>query len=561
MSKNLINAQVAKSAPQSVMTKTNANMVQNYDGAYVFKIDDWKRLERFLIMGSNKSYYKSESELSSEAVDLLKRLVAEDGERLVSVVQRISTTGAAPKADPAIFTLAYALSFGSPETKKAVENVFLSVVRTGTHFLTFVNVMKNIGTRCAVSRRVMASWYLSKDANTLAYQMLKYADRQGWSHRDVLRFLHVKPNDDDKQYLFNYAVRKDADGDKAFVHVEGKCKLLDGVLKVKSQDLSATQVVDLITSYKLPHEVIPTQYKNDLLVQEALLKDMPMTATIRNLGSYSKSGLLAGNPSDATIALWNKLKPARKLSDVQDSARTLVRNRLENAEQVVKSKVHPFSVLLGLKTYASGHGHRGSSSWDVNTAIVSSLEKAFYASFNSVEKTDKKILVAVDVSPSMTSTIQDSNISSMEACAATLMVLARQCSNIEVVKFAGNLKKFDRNLHGTIEEACRGLQDGAWGGTNIGSVVEYALQEFKKTGRVYDAIVIMTDNDVNSGRHVHQLLENLRKTTKHPTRQVVLAFTMSEFSVSDPTDALSLDIAGLDPSNINVAQRFINGEF
>lgn len=42
-------------------------------------------------------------------------------------------------------------------------------------------------------RRAVAGWYNDMPAERLAYQAVKYRQRDGWSHRDALRLAHPDP--------------------------------------------------------------------------------------------------------------------------------------------------------------------------------------------------------------------------------------------------------------------------------------------------------------------------------------------------------------------------------
>jgi len=91
----------------------------------------------------------------------------------------------------------------------------------------------------------------------------------------------------------------------------------------------------------------------------ALLEKMPMTAMIRNLGKMTAIGAL--DPlSDAAIEVCRRLRDHSLLE---------------------KARIHPFNVLLALKTYEQGRGDKGKLTWKPNPAIVSSLDDCFYASF------------------------------------------------------------------------------------------------------------------------------------------------------------------------------------
>ena len=84
-----------------------------------------------------------------------------------------------------------------------------------------------------------------------------------------------------------------------------------------------------------------------------------MTAMIRNLGKMSAIGLL---------------KPLSSHADI-------VRERLKNVTLLRKARIHPFNVLVALKTYEAGKGDKGKLKWEVNQTIIQALDEAFYLSF------------------------------------------------------------------------------------------------------------------------------------------------------------------------------------
>src|SRR5262245_41671218 len=94
--------------------------VKNAAGGYAFPVDDWTRLDRFLILGSEGgSYYASERKLTRENAEGVIRCIAEDGARAVGRIAEVSHSGRAPKNDPAIFALALAASVGDDAARGA----------------------------------------------------------------------------------------------------------------------------------------------------------------------------------------------------------------------------------------------------------------------------------------------------------------------------------------------------------------------------------------------------------------------------------------------------------
>src|SRR5919106_3861025 len=86
-----------------------SGQVANSAGGYAWAVDDWTRLRRFLILGSEGgSYYAAEWTLTRKNARAVERCLAEDGPRTVAEIVRVSHEGRAPKNDPAIFALALA---------------------------------------------------------------------------------------------------------------------------------------------------------------------------------------------------------------------------------------------------------------------------------------------------------------------------------------------------------------------------------------------------------------------------------------------------------------------
>src|SRR5262249_7317869 len=85
------------------------DQVPNSAGGFTWQLDDWGRLDRFLILGSEGgTYYVGERELTQDAANAVLRCIRADGIRTIDRIVAISETGRAPKNDPAIFSLAMA---------------------------------------------------------------------------------------------------------------------------------------------------------------------------------------------------------------------------------------------------------------------------------------------------------------------------------------------------------------------------------------------------------------------------------------------------------------------
>src|SRR5215510_2692813 len=176
--------------PQSAPIR-GSGQVPDSAGGFAWAVDDWTRLRRFLILGSEGgSFYTSEWNLTRENAQAVERCVAADGARAVAEIARVSEEGRAPKNDVAVFALALAAGLGDEPTRRAALDALPRVCRTGTHlfqFATFVEGFRGWGRSL---RRGVGRWYAAQPADAIAYQAVKYRRRDGVTHRDLLRLAH-----------------------------------------------------------------------------------------------------------------------------------------------------------------------------------------------------------------------------------------------------------------------------------------------------------------------------------------------------------------------------------
>src|SRR5438874_3319366 len=181
-----------RATPQS-QPIPGSNQVRNSGGGYSWQADNWTRFDRFLILGAEGgTYYITERDLVKQNHDAIVRCIKADGIRAVNRIVDISDAGRAPKNDPAIFALALVVTHGDAQAKAHAFANLGKVCRIGTHlfhFAEYVNAMRGWGRGL---RNAVGGWYVERGADDLAHQAVKYQQRDGWSHRDLLRLAHPK---------------------------------------------------------------------------------------------------------------------------------------------------------------------------------------------------------------------------------------------------------------------------------------------------------------------------------------------------------------------------------
>src|SRR5690242_1862614 len=417
-----------RATPQS-QPIPGSSQVRNSGGGYSWQVDDWTRLDRFLILGAEGgTYYITERELVKQNHDALVRCIKADGIRAVNRIVEISDSGRAPKNDPAIFALALVAAHANTEAKALAFQNLGKVCRIGTHlfhFAEYVNALRGWGRGL---RNAVGRWYISREADDLAHQAVKYQQRDGWSHSDLLRLAHPKAPSAQHDAVFRWMLAgADSLGER---EVKRKIRGEDRVAKYSAtgalpkfieafervkRSTNVIEVVKLIDEFDLPREAVPTQWLNEAVVWEALLERMPMTAMIRNLGKMTSLGLLA------------------PFSD----AKRLIVQKLRDETTLKRARIHPLAVLVAQKIYAQGHGDKGALKWSPVRAVIDALDEAFYATFQNVEPCNKPVLLSLDVSGSMAqSFIAGSCISAREGSAAMALITAATEPECEIIAFS-----------------------------------------------------------------------------------------------------------------------------
>lgn len=495
---------------------------RNNAGGTTYVIDEMEYLDRFLILGTFENFYCSQTKITKEAIAKLIPLAKAHGEEMVARALRVSLERLAVKTEPVAIALAVAWKYGSEKVRSTIEAKFPEAFRIGTHLFEWVEAAEAVG--CGYGRRMrrmLGSWYLAHaQRGTLEYQLAKYQQRNGWSHRDVLRLCHLIPTPETEEVL-KWAVSGE---------IGENLSTIVGMNKLKHEPENAPNI---IRSYRLTHEMVPTDIQNTPAVMDAMFDEMPYRALIRNLNRLTNAGVVAQRKHEVV-------------------------GRLQDPDVIRKSGVHPFNVLLAWATYAQGKGFKGSLTWDPEKGVTSALESAFYKSLKCLPPSGKKYLLALDISGSMTSPIMHSPVTSAQAeCAmVAAQIAAEGTENVDVVLFSDDLVEIDsRELHDrTIDNMWRTIARFGFGGTDASLAFKFATE--KK--RQYDAIVVYTDNESwGHARNMGSYLDAYRKISPN-VKTISVAFALSEFSIL-PRHPNNLNVAGLSADLPAVITKFVEG--
>jgi hypothetical protein len=298
------------------------------------------------------------------------------------------------------------------------------------------------------------------------------------------------------------------------------------------------------TVRRVQREHLPTHLMSSPAIWTHLLKDMGLTALIRNLGKLSNIGVMA-NRRQEIIAM------------------------LGNDKQIRDSKIHPFAVLVAMKVFSKGAGELGSMTWPIDSYVVTALSNTFIKSFGNIPKTGKRIMVALDVSGSMTMAFcaGSTSVSCRDGSVAMAMatVLAERdengqiSPNTHVYSFTTVFKNVTSGFSTpglTLEQALRATNDN-FGGTDCALPMKHATDH-----RIpIDAFIVYTDSETYAPTvHPQVALEQYRKSMGIDAKLIVVGMASNCLSIADPKDKNTLNLAGFDTSTPTIMSMFINGE-
>jgi hypothetical protein len=686
-------AMVAQQSSQGRATipqtcKLNIDQVLNCSGGYVWQLTPTEHVGRYLVLGGAKdmgNYYKQADEVSHEcALSVLQMVRSPDASQFVQLcdlLKAVSIGGRAPKQEPVLLSVAAAIVFAKNAQEKEIAfKTAKACIRIPTHMFMLAGFVRDLSMAKpenkgkgwgAGFRRTMAHYYLSHTGRDLAFHMTKYQNREGWTHADMIRMLHINPAtlaDDGARLMFDYVMMKYARKPKTpsektlatlasqkvaivpnpfkpltkaeFVEklnaistpqiptsasiaarpaiaapapaqktgsqtvaskVAGFVSALTSVMpssasaakpvaaaakpaveddtfvvisgeddeagsssqKKKGSSQSQLQQVAfllkhlhgiheagekkdiplacaLIRSGRLVREHIPTTLFGSKEIWLTLLETMPLEALLRNLGKLTQIGVAAEKHREIVV-------------------------RLTNQAEVLKARIHPIKVLIASKIYTNGCGDSGSLTWTPNVYIGVALTDLFRISYGAVTPTGKRIMLGIDVSGSMGSAVLGSKVlTCRDASIAMALLYLETETNVSAVAFSNTLTDLlapssrNRLTRGmTLQQALAATHGMNFSSTDCVLPIQHAI----KHNLQIDAFIVITDNETYApNEHPQNALVRYRQLTGIQAKLIVLGMTGNCFTIVDPTDRNTLNLAGFDTSTPEIASMFMRGE-
>lgn len=526
--------------------QADQRQARNNAGGFGFVIDGEARIRRFLTIGvEGGTFYVSQRQLVTQNANLVLEWARGHATELVALATEISVAGRAPRNEPALFAVAAALALGDSEGREAAARAVPVVARTGSHLFAFCGYLEQFRGWGRKAQRAVASWYLSRDADELAYQLIKYRRRggpaDGWSHADVLKLAHPCPVTPEHDMLFRWVTgRPEPVGDMPEAEMPKWITAYERAREIErggEARFKTRRYLSLIRDFPgIPWEALPDEANANAEVLGALVDaGMPQTALIRQLPSLTRHGVLP--PMSARL---------RAVAD-----------QVADPERLRKARVHPLAVLIALKTYARGASLKGDTHWTPEQMLVDALDEAYYGAFGAVEPSGKRTMLCTDISGSMGWPIYKGGpahwasrkqellypFTAAEIVGAMAMVTARSEPQWGIYGFSTGLVPLKISPAMRLDTVMQVMFGSYGGGTDCAAPMTWAAQHKVEV----DTFQVFTDNETWFGHiHPHQALRDYRQKTGIDASLQVIAVAATEFSIADPADPRQMDVSGFD---------------
>jgi 60 kDa SS-A/Ro ribonucleoprotein len=496
----------------------NLPQVVNNAGGVSFAVADKDKLERFLLMGTfGGTYYASEQKLTDEATQTLIKMIKSSPRLVLDLTTKFLVERRLLKVDTALYILALTVTHGSQEIKNEAYSLITTYCNTATHLFNFVSMANDLRGWSKGLCKGVSKWYTTKTEDQLVYQWLKYRQRNGWTHRDVLRLAHPTATNKRQDLIFAHMVGKD----KAVLD-NPRYAAFKEIQAYKEHEHDMATVVECIKAGELTWEMVPTELLNDLTVLKALAPGMPVMATIRNLNRFTAAGLFDRPTKEAGAVL----------------------KKLVDSDEVKNSGIHPVFVLNAIRTYAQGRGDLGSLTWTPNQRVLDALNETLNLSFANGEKSYQNVLVAVD-------TATGTQMSCKQLAAALALTNIKSMPNSKVITFTSTYQEAEFGARTSYDDVLKKLNHT--GSTDCGQAFRYALD--KKLD--LDAIIIYTDNETWAGSEdSHELLAEYRKKYNKDVKVIEVAMVYNPFT-NYPNDKNTMRTVGYDSNVPDVISKFL----
>jgi len=298
----------------------------------------------------------------------------------------------------------------------------------------------------SLPKRLVREWFDTRKAE----QIFKQSIGQSPSFADVLKMVHPKPLDAEREALYGYFIGREIDADKL-------PEIVKSFERFKNGDSMEVPAVPFQMLMALP---ISTKEWTEIA------RNAAWQMTRMNLNTFQRHGVFAD----------------KKMVE-------LIANRLRDREAIRKARVFPYQLLVA---YAAA-----SQNNQIPREITEALQDAMEIAIENVPAIDGKVYVFPDVSGSMSSAVTvyrpgaTSTVRCIDVAALVAAAILRKNPTAEIIPFEQTVVKVALNPRDSVMTNAQKLAAVGGGGTNCSAPL-VSLNAKRAKG---DLIIYVSDNE------------------------------------------------------------------
>ena len=414
----------------------------NEAGGTAYKLSPKQALAQYAATGCfNHTFYADADEQLDAVLDLANDL---DGEFVAKTAVFAREKGFM-KDMPALL-----LAVLSVKDKDLFERAFPRVIDNGKMLRNFVQIMragavgrKSLG---SLPKRMVREWFEKRSAE----QIFQQSVGQSPSIADILKMVHPKPIDAEREALYGYFIGREIDANKLPEIVKQFERFKNG---------ESTEVPNV--SFQML-TALPLGEKE----WAEIARNAGWQMTRMNLNTFQRHGVFA---DEAMVEL--------------------IAERLGNAESVRKARVFPYQLL---SAYSAASANK-----EIPRAISEALQDAMEIATENVPAIKGKVWIFPDISGSMHSAVtgyRKGSTSAVRCLDVTAMVAAailRKNPTAEIIPFSDNIVEAELNPRDSVMTNSQKLASLPSGGTNCSA----PLRELNRRKAKGDVVIYVSDNE------------------------------------------------------------------
>ncbi|MBL8181814.1 MAG: TROVE domain-containing protein [Blastocatellia bacterium] len=485
----------------------------NEAGGKAYKLTAKQALAQYASTGCfNQTYYAGADEQLDKVIELAAGIDAE----FVAKTAVYSREKGHMKDVPALL-----VAILSTKDKALFERAFPRVIDNGKMLRNFVQTMRSgvVGRKSlgSLPKRLVRDWFETRSPE----QVFKQSVGQSPSFADILKMVHPKPTDAEREALFGYLIGRE-------IRFENLPEIVREYELYKAGDASKVPDVPFQMLTALP---LGTPEWTEIA------RKAPWQMTRMNLNTFQRHGVFSDTETVKIVA-----------------------DRLRDRDAVKRSRVFPYQLLTAYNVAASNS--------EIPREITEALQDAMEIATENVPAIDGKVFVLPDVSGSMGSPAtgyrrgSTSAVRCIDIAGLVASAILRKNPTAEVLPFENSVVNVTLNPCDSVMTNAQKLASIGGGGTNCSAPL-YELNRKKAKG---DLVIYVSDNEswIDSNRGWNSGTETMKQWNEFKSRNRDAKLVCIDIQPYGHTQAHEradvLNVGGFSDQVFSLVSDFANGD-